>query len=120
MSKSESISGKVKFISVADEPARIEDRGPSLASDSSMDRRRFLKATAITMALLSSSSELTSAADEIQTAVRTIKAVRRYLNFPVRSDGTKHRLKMTVNGKVVREFDINLTESNAEWWAFTD
>jgi len=53
-------------------------------------------------------------------AGRIIKINGRYLNFPVRNGADSRHLTLLVDGKVAREFDIELVETNPEWWAFTD
>jgi fructan beta-fructosidase len=60
------------------------------------------------------------ATGEPKGATRTITAKGRYLNLPVKTGGAKRHVKMVVNGKVLREFDIRLAEGDAAWWAFTD
>src|SRR5690242_4652411 len=85
-----------------------------------VDRRRFLSSTALGAAMLSVRREVALAAREPKAATRTITAQGRYLNMPVKTGVAKRHLKMVVDGKVLREFDIRLTEGNADWWAFTD
>jgi fructan beta-fructosidase len=45
----------------------------------------------------------------------------RYLHLPVRTGGTKTRMKFVVDGEVVREFEIELADdSRRSFWAFAD
>ena len=85
-----------------------------------MDRRRFLSATALSVAMLSVRREVALAAGEPKREMRTLMAEGRYLNLPVKTGGAKRQVKMMVDGKVLREFNIRLAEGDADWWAFTD
>jgi sucrose-6-phosphate hydrolase SacC (GH32 family) len=60
------------------------------------------------------------AAGEPKGVTRTFTAEGRYLNLPVKTGGAMRHVKMLVDGKVLREFDIRLAEGDADWWAFTD
>lgn len=51
---------------------------------------------------------------------RELTARNKYLNFPVRKGEPKRRLKVMSEGKVLDDFEIELADSNAEWWAFFD
>lgn len=51
---------------------------------------------------------------------RVLKATRRYLTLPVKADGPVRRLQVEVDGKVVREFGVQLAEGVPDWWAFVD
>jgi fructan beta-fructosidase len=53
-------------------------------------------------------------------AVRSIVLNHRYLHLPVRTGGTKTRLKFTVDGQTIREFDIELVEREPDFLAFSD
>lgn len=53
-------------------------------------------------------------------ATRVIRATRRYLNLPVKNDGPVRRLELLVDGKVQRDFDVQLAEGVPDFWAFVD
>jgi len=40
--------------------------------------------------------------------------------FALKAGGAMRHVKMVVDGKVLREFNIRLAEGDADWWAFTD
>jgi len=85
-----------------------------------VNRRRFLSITALSVALLSVRREGALAAGNAKGLTRTITAKARYLNLPVKTGGAQRHVKMVVDGKAVREFNIRLSEGGADWWAFTD
>lgn len=45
---------------------------------------------------------------------------RRYLNFPVKTGADKRQVSLAVDGKVVREFEIELAPETPDFWAFLD
>jgi len=45
---------------------------------------------------------------------------KRYLNLPVRNGAQKRRMRMLVEGGIVREFEIELAEGTPDFWAFID
>lgn len=49
-----------------------------------------------------------------------IKVTKRYLNLPVKNGASKRTIKLMVDGQVEREFDIELADSQPDWWAFID
>ena len=51
---------------------------------------------------------------------RTLRIESHYLSFPVRTGAKSQHLKLLVDGKVAREFDIELVDAQPEWWAFMD
>ena len=53
-------------------------------------------------------------------AVRSIVVEHRFLHLPVRTGGSKTRLKFTVDGETVREFDIELAEGKPDFQVFSD
>lgn len=53
-------------------------------------------------------------------ARREILIDKRYLLLPVRTGAAKRRMKFTVDGKVEREFEIELAEGKAEFQVFAD
>jgi len=44
----------------------------------------------------------------------------RYLNLPVKNGAPKRRMRMIVDDKVVREFEIELAERTPDFWVFLD
>ncbi len=51
---------------------------------------------------------------------REIVVSKKYLNLPVKTGAAKRRMRMTVSGKVVREFEIELAGTESDFWAFLD
>jgi fructan beta-fructosidase len=51
---------------------------------------------------------------------RELVVGKRYLNLPVRTGAPKQRMRVLVEGEVVREFDIELAEREPEFWVFLD
>ena len=51
---------------------------------------------------------------------REIRIEKPYLNLPVKTGAPKRRVSVLVNGNVEREFDIELADDAADWWAFLD
>lgn len=45
---------------------------------------------------------------------------KRYLNLPVKNGSPKRRMRMLVDGQVVREFEIELAERTPDFWVFLD
>jgi len=45
---------------------------------------------------------------------------KKYLNLPVKNDALKRRMKIIIEGKVVREFEIELAESDPDFFVFLD
>ena len=44
----------------------------------------------------------------------------RYLNLPVKNEQQTQRVCLTVAGKIIREFDLQLAESKPDFWVFID
>ena len=44
----------------------------------------------------------------------------RYLNFPVKNGADKRLISLVIDGKVIREFDIELAPDEADFWVFLD
>jgi fructan beta-fructosidase len=53
-------------------------------------------------------------------AAREIAVESHYLNLPVKNGAAKRRVSFAVDGKTVREFEIELAEGDPDWWAFSD
>ena len=45
---------------------------------------------------------------------------KRYLNFPVKNGADKRLIRLVIDDKVVREFDIELAPDEADFWVFLD
>jgi fructan beta-fructosidase len=45
---------------------------------------------------------------------------KRYLNFPVKNGADKRLIRLVIDEKVVREFDIELAPDEADFWVFLD
>ncbi len=52
--------------------------------------------------------------------MRQIIAEKRYLNLPVKNGAPMRRMSLWIEGKAVREFDIELADKAPDWWAFLD
>ena len=53
-------------------------------------------------------------------AVRELTLDKRFLNLPVKNKAPMQRVKLLVDGKVAREFEIELAEREADFWVFLD
>src|ERR1035441_2308669 len=53
-------------------------------------------------------------------ATRNLTVRKRYLNLPVKNGAPKRHVCLLVEGRVVREFDIELADTAPDWWAFLD
>ncbi len=56
----------------------------------------------------------------VKDAKLTFKAEKRYLNLPVKNGAPTRRVSLQIDGKVEREFDIELADASPDWWAFLD
>ncbi len=56
----------------------------------------------------------------VSEQTREMTFERRYLNLPVRNGAPKQRVSLTIDGAVVREFEIELAESDPDFWVFLD
>jgi fructan beta-fructosidase len=63
---------------------------------------------------------LSSSIAETRTVSRTLELKDRFLNIPVENGAQKHRMRLRIDRKVVREFEIELAESNPDFWVFSD
>ena len=52
--------------------------------------------------------------------MREMKAEKKYLNLPVKNGAAKRWVSLTVDGKVERDFEIELAEGEPDWWAFIE
>jgi fructan beta-fructosidase len=53
-------------------------------------------------------------------AHREMLIEHRYLHLPVRTGAAKKRVKLSIDGRTVREFEIELAEKEPEFWVFVD
>lgn len=56
----------------------------------------------------------------VSEQTREMTFERRYLNLPVRNGAPKQRVSLTIDGTVVREFEIELAEGEPDFWVFLD
>jgi fructan beta-fructosidase len=100
-----------------------------------IDRRRFLSRTALSLsaAYLAHCTRLAAAEKtdgEIKAAGgpnasqknarRALKVVHRYANLPVTTGAPLRRMRVVLNGAIVREFYIELADTEPQWWAILD
>jgi fructan beta-fructosidase len=55
-----------------------------------------------------------------EPAQRDIVVDKRYLHLPVKTRATVRRMRFVVDGKTVREFEIELADGDPSFWAFSD
>jgi fructan beta-fructosidase len=55
-----------------------------------------------------------------QDVERPLKVEKHYLNLPVKNGATKRNLKLMVDGKTEREFQMELADAKPDWWTFLD
>jgi len=60
------------------------------------------------------------AAGPVAPASRQVVIEKRYLNLPVKNGGQMGRMSVSVDGRKVRVFDIQLTDGPPDFWAFID
>lgn len=51
---------------------------------------------------------------------RDIVVAAKYLNFPVTTGAVKRRMQISIDGEIVREFDIELAPATPDFWVFLD
>ncbi len=51
---------------------------------------------------------------------REIVLDKKYLLFPINNGAKRCRMKITIDGKLVQDFDINLATAGVDWWAKLD
>lgn len=56
----------------------------------------------------------------VANVTRKITIERHYLNLPIKNGAAKRRMSLLVDGKALREFDIELADAAPDWWAFMD
>ena len=62
----------------------------------------------------------TSPAHEKADTTMEMTLQKQYLNIPIKNRGAGHRMSITVNGKLLGNFQIQLAEDKPDWWAFFD
>ena len=55
-----------------------------------------------------------------RNVTRDIRIDKPYLNFPVKNGAPTTRISLSVNGKELSGFDIELADGKPDWWAFFD
>jgi fructan beta-fructosidase len=53
-------------------------------------------------------------------ARRTVTVAQGYLHLPVKTGGKMRKMRFRIDGKTVREFDIELADEEPTFWAFAD
>lgn len=56
----------------------------------------------------------------VKHATRELVAEKRLLHFPVKTGAPKRKVKVIVDGRVERFFDIELADTDPDWWAPLD
>ncbi|MDB6128384.1 MAG: Fructan beta-fructosidase, partial [Verrucomicrobia bacterium] len=59
-------------------------------------------------------------AKEPASVERAVTLDRRFLNVPVKAEAPRRTISVIVDGKIVRAFEVELAEQEADFWAFTD
>ncbi|QEH38715.1 Levanase precursor [Aquisphaera giovannonii] len=80
-------------------------------------RFRVLPLPLLAVALIASAAAAPPAAEAPH---REMTITQRYLHLPVRNGATKRRVQVAVDGKVVRDFDIELDGERPDFVAFDD
>ena len=61
-----------------------------------------------------------SKVETITDKTREILLQKKYLNFPVKNGAKKRLIHLIIDGKVTREFDIELAPGEPDFWVFLD
>lgn len=56
----------------------------------------------------------------INDVTQAFDVQKHYLNLPVKNGAAKRTLRLMVDGKIGREFQIELADAKPDWWAFMD
>jgi sucrose-6-phosphate hydrolase SacC (GH32 family) len=59
-------------------------------------------------------------AETNDTLKREFKIQKRYLNLPIKNGAPKREVTTVVDGKVIVKNEIELADTNPDWWAFMD
>lgn len=74
--------------------------------------------TTLSLSAQSPSPQAASAPETRQSeASREITLTQKLLHFPVKAGAPKRKVKVLVDGKVERFFDIELADNTPDWWA---
>src|SRR5262249_30279634 len=57
---------------------------------------------------------------QTEPANRDLVIAKRYLHLPVKAGAPQRRMSYQVDGKTVREFEIELADSKPDYWVFSD
>jgi hypothetical protein len=52
--------------------------------------------------------------------VKELTLESKYLNLPVKNGAAKRRMSLSADGRIVREFEIELAEGEPDFWVFLD
>jgi len=93
-----------------------------------VDRRNFIGSAAMGVcglylvqhSVLATAAQSTDPLESVARTARTVRVSKRYLNLPVKTGAPMQRMVLWVDGKIGREFDIELAEGEPDWWAFMD
>jgi len=77
---------------------------------------KYIQALPLLMGLCLAS--VVSAADAMATL--PLKLEKHYLNLPVKNGAPMRHVSLLVDGRVTREFDIELADDKPDWWTFLD
>ncbi len=55
-----------------------------------------------------------------EPASRELRITKRYLHLPVQNGAAKRRMKFVIDGKTVREFEIELADGTSDFFVFSD
>jgi fructan beta-fructosidase len=83
----------------------------------------FLLSAFLTGALVLAMGQTTHAVDQARQAGpahREILIAHFYLHLPVRTGAPKCRMKLSIEGRTIREFEIELAEDKPDFWVFTE
>jgi len=59
-------------------------------------------------------------ADAMKDKTREFVLEKKYLNFPVKNGAQKRLIHLIIDGKIVREFEIELAPNEPDFWVFLD
>ncbi len=89
-----------------------------------LDRRSFLaKSVAFSGAVAMGGcgfGQKAISANKKQITERKFRIKKQYLNFPVRQGANGRLMRLVIDGKVVREFEVDLEANQPDFWVFLD
>jgi fructan beta-fructosidase len=56
----------------------------------------------------------------LENVTREVRAEKKYLNLPIKNGAPKRLMTITSDGKIVRQFTLELADGQPDWWAFLD